>query len=106
MSTCRGTRPSWSSASRARTAWGKRRPVCVFVLVTEQTLEESLLSTLSSKRDLALAALDPDSQATDVDVRTQADDIKAKLEVLLGAKPAAPVDETAKEAASVSATAD
>jgi hypothetical protein len=76
------------------------------VLVTEETLEESLLSTLSSKRDLALAALDPDSQATDVDIRTQADDIKAKLEVLLGTKPASPVDETAKKAASVPPTAD
>ena len=53
-----------------------------------------------------MAALDPDSQATDVDVRSQADDIKAKLEVLLGAKPASPVDETARNAASISATAD
>jgi hypothetical protein len=85
---------------------GQNRPVSVYVLVTEQTLEESLLATLSSKRDLALAALDPDAQATDVDVRTQADDIKAKLEVLLGAKPAAPVDETAKRAASLAASAD
>jgi superfamily II DNA or RNA helicase len=85
---------------------GQTRPVSVYVLVTEQTLEESLLSTLSSKRDLAMAALDPDSQATDVDVRTQADDIKARLEVLLGAKPAAPIDETAKAAVSVSGTAD
>jgi superfamily II DNA/RNA helicase len=84
---------------------GQNRAVSVYVLVTEQTLEESLLATLSSKRDLALAALDPDSQATDVDVRTQTDDIKAKLEVLLGAKPASPVDETAKSAA-LSATAD
>jgi superfamily II DNA or RNA helicase len=85
---------------------GQTRAVSVYVLVTEQTLEESLLSTLSSKRDLAMAALDPDSQATDVDVRTQADDIKARLEVLLGAKPASPVDETAKNAAFGSATAD
>jgi superfamily II DNA/RNA helicase len=81
---------------------GQTRPVCVFILVTEQTLEENLLTTLSTKRDLAMAALDPDSQVADVDVdvRTQADDIKEKLEVLLGAKPEAPVDETVKEAAS------
>ncbi len=83
---------------------GQKKPVSVFVLVTEETLEENLLTTLSSKRDLAMAALDPDSQVHEVDVRSQADDIKEKLEVLLGAKPAAPVDETAKEAA-VSAAA-
>ena len=79
---------------------GQTRTVCVFVLVTEDTLEESLLTTLSAKRELAMAALDPDSQVADVDVRTQADDIKAKLEVLLGSKPEAPVDETVKETAS------
>jgi hypothetical protein len=85
---------------------GQRRAVSVYVLVTEQTLEESLLATLSSKRDLALAALDPDSQATDVDIRTQADDIKAKLEILLGTKPPAPVDETATRAACLSVSTD
>lgn len=67
--------------------------------MTEATIEDKLLTTLSSKRDLAMAALDPDAQVTDVDVRSQADDIKAKLEVLLGAKPEAPVDETVKETA-------
>lgn len=82
---------------------GQTKPVSVFVLVTEQTLEENLLTTLSSKRDLALAALDSDSQVTEVDVRTQADDLKEKLEVLLGARPEAPVDETVKEAASLAA---
>jgi superfamily II DNA or RNA helicase len=73
---------------------GQTRPVAVYVLVTEGTLEESLLTTLTSKRDLAMAALDPDSQVADVDVRTQTDDIKARLEILLGAKPAAPIDES------------
>ena len=33
-----------------------------FLLVTEETIEESLLATLSAKHDLALAALDPDSR--------------------------------------------
>jgi hypothetical protein len=79
---------------------GQTRPVSVLVLVTEQTLEESLLTTLSSKRDLAMAALDPDSQVADVDLRTQADDIKEKLEVLLGSKPSAPVDATVQQKAS------
>ncbi len=78
----------------------------MFVLVTEETLEENLLTTLSAKRELAMAALDPDSQVADVDVRTQADDIKEKLEVLLGSKPEAPVDETVKEIASRAASSN
>ena len=85
---------------------GQKRPVSVYVLVTEATIEENLLTTLSSKRDLAMAALDPDSQVADVDVRSQTEDIKAKLEVLLGAKPAAPVDETVKVAAARAAQED
>jgi SNF2 family DNA or RNA helicase len=76
---------------------GQKRPVSVFVLVTEGTLEDNLLGTLSSKRDLAMAALDPSSEVSDVDVRSQSEDIKAKLEVLLGEKKAAPVDRTAAE---------
>jgi hypothetical protein len=78
----------------------------VFVLVTEQTLEENLLTTLSSKRELAMAALDPDSRVAEVDLRTQSDDIKEKLEVLLGAKPEAPVDETVKVTASLAVAND
>jgi superfamily II DNA/RNA helicase len=85
---------------------GQTQPVNVFVLVTEQTLEENLLTTLSSKRDLAMAALDSESRISEVDVRTQSEDLKAKLEVLLGAKPDAPVDETSKEAASLAAAND
>jgi hypothetical protein len=75
---------------------GQTRPVSVFVLVTEQTLEENLLTTLSTKRDLAAAALDPDSKVTDVELLRQADDIKERLEILLGAKPDAPIDKTSK----------
>lgn len=36
--------------------------VAVFVLVTEGTLEENLLTTLSSKRELAMAALDAEAR--------------------------------------------
>ncbi len=85
---------------------GQTQPVCVFVLVTEQTLEENLLTTLSSKRELAMAALDPDSRVAEVDVRTQSDDIKEKLEILLGARPEAPLDETVKETASLAVAND
>ena len=41
---------------------GQKRPVQAFLLVTEETLEEKLLGTLSAKHELALAALDPESK--------------------------------------------
>ncbi len=66
---------------------GQSRPVNVLVLVTENTLEENLLATLSAKRDLALAALDGESTVSEVEMRTGAEDLKRRLEVLLGAKP-------------------
>ena len=37
---------------------GQKNPVQVYLLVTEETIEEKLLATLSVKHDLALAALD------------------------------------------------
>ena len=75
---------------------GQSRNVSVFLLVTEGTLEENLLTTLSAKRDLALAALDVESKVAEVDVRTGAADLKRRLEILLGAKPEAPEDRVAR----------
>jgi hypothetical protein len=72
---------------------GQRRPVHAYVLVTEGTIEENLLTTLSAKRELALAALDADSEVDRVDLVGSMDDLKRRLEVLLGAKPNAPVDD-------------
>jgi len=71
--------------------------VQVYVLVTEGTIEESLLKTLSAKRDLAIAALDFDSDVTQVDLTTGVDELRRRLEVLLGAYPEAPVDISQKE---------
>jgi len=76
---------------------GQERPVQVYVLVTEGTIEEGLLNTLSAKRDLAMAALDPDSDVTQVDLTTGVDELRRRLEVLLGAHPEAPVDVSKKE---------
>jgi SNF2 family DNA or RNA helicase len=73
---------------------GQKQAVQVFVLVTEGTIEESLLNTLARKKDLALAALDPASDVTMVDLESSADELKARLEVLLGAKPEADLDKT------------
>jgi hypothetical protein len=75
---------------------GQTQPVQVFVLVTEETIEENLLGTIAAKRDLALAALDVESEVEQVDLVSNMEELKTRLEILLGAKPEAPVDETHK----------
>ncbi|MFV1967164.1 MAG: DEAD/DEAH box helicase [Pirellulaceae bacterium] len=78
---------------------GQQRPVQVFVLVTENTLEENLLKTLSSKHDLALAALDVESDVDTVDFVSNIEEMKRRLEVLIGSQPEAPVDVTSRDRA-------
>lgn len=73
---------------------GQTRPVQVYLLVTEQTIEESLLTTLAAKKDLALAALDTDSEVDTVEMSSNTNDLKARLEVLLGAAPFGLVDKS------------
>ena len=75
---------------------GQKRPVQVYVLITEETIEESLLKTLSDKHSLALAALDVDSDVDAVDMQSGMEELKRRLEVLLGARPEAEVDESVK----------
>jgi superfamily II DNA or RNA helicase len=82
---------------------GQTRPVHAYVLVTEGTIEENLLATLSAKRELAIAALDPDSKVDRVDLAGSMDELKRRLEVLLGAKPDAPVDESERNRAQLDA---
>src|SRR6266705_533486 len=45
---------------------GQKQPVQVYILVTEHTIEENLLATLSAKHELALAALDVESKINSV----------------------------------------
>lgn len=71
---------------------GQKRPVQVYLLVTEDTIEEKLLGTLSAKHDLALAALDMESDVAEVELRSGMEELKRRLERLLGEQPAAPVD--------------
>src|SRR3989441_396100 len=72
---------------------GQEQPVQVFVLITEDTIEEKLLSTLSAKHNLALAALDAESDVDQVDLAGGIEELRRRLEVLLGASPEAPLDE-------------
>src|SRR6266571_4401072 len=73
---------------------GQEQPVQVFILITEETIEEKLLSTLSAKHDLALAALDAESDVDQVDLAGGIEELRRRLEVLLGARPVAPSDES------------
>ncbi len=75
---------------------GQTQSVQVYVLVTEQTIEENLLSTLAAKKDLALAALDAESEVDMVELASGMEELKRRLEVLLGAKPEAAADESTK----------
>jgi len=76
---------------------GQKNPVQVYLLVTEETIEEKLLGTLAAKHDLALAALDMESKVKKVALASGMEELKQRLEVLLGAKPHGVVDETEKE---------
>jgi len=76
---------------------GQKRPVQVFLLVTKDTLEENLLATLSAKHELSLAVLDPESDTVQVDMAAGMEELKRRLEILLGEKPAAAEDESMKE---------
>jgi len=75
---------------------GQKQPVQVYVLLTEQTIEENLLATIAAKKDLALAALDAESDVEQVTLQSGLQDLKNRLEILLGARADAPVDESQK----------
>ena len=72
---------------------GQTQPVQVILLVTVDTLEENLLATLLANHELSLAVLDPDSDSDRLDLTTGIEELKRRLEVLLGAKPEAAEDE-------------
>ncbi|MFV1995716.1 MAG: DEAD/DEAH box helicase, partial [Verrucomicrobiales bacterium] len=76
---------------------GQKRPVQVYILVTEDTIEENLLNTLSAKHELAQAGLDPDSDVDQVDMASGMEELKSRLEVLLGNAPEAPLDESVRQ---------
>ena len=75
---------------------GQKRPVQAFLLVTEATLEEKLLATLSAKHELALAALDPESKVKTLALASGMAELKRRLEILLGTRPDAALDESRK----------
>jgi len=76
---------------------GQKNPVQVYLLVTEGTIEEKLLATLSAKHDLALAALDMESDVREVALSSGMEELKQRLEILLGAKAHGAVDESERQ---------
>jgi hypothetical protein len=75
---------------------GQRRPVQVYLMVTEETIEDSLLATLSMKKDMALAVLDPESTVREMAMIGSVEEMKRRLEVLLGEPPRAAEDESGR----------
>ena len=76
---------------------GQKRPVQVFILVTDGTIEEKLLGTLAAKHEMALAALDSASEVDEVTMNSGMEELKRRLEVLIGAKPEAGLDVSEKD---------
>jgi hypothetical protein len=76
---------------------GQKRPVQVFILVTDGTIEEKLLGTLAAKHEMALAALDSASEVDEVTMNSGIEELKRRLEVLIGAKPEANLDVSEKD---------
>jgi superfamily II DNA or RNA helicase len=73
---------------------GQKRPVHVFILVTEGTIEERLLDTLANKTQLANAILDMESDISEIYMTSGAEELRKRLEVLVGEKPIAHIDES------------
>jgi len=73
---------------------GQKRPVQVYILVTDGTIEENLLATLSAKKELAGAAIDMGSELGEVALESGVEELKRRLEILLGAEDDAAVDES------------
>lgn len=71
---------------------GQKNPVHVYLLVTEETLEERLLDTITSKAELAAAALDVNSDVDEVQMESGIEELRRRVERLLGKAPDAPVD--------------
>ncbi|GAA5507379.1 DEAD/DEAH box helicase [Novipirellula caenicola] len=73
---------------------GQKNPVHVYKLVTTGTIEEKLLDTLASKQDLANASLDMQSDVESVELFSGMEELKRRLEQIIGPTLTAPVDQS------------
>ena len=79
---------------------GQTRPVSVYILITDGTIEERMLNTLSLKSALFDAVLNPHSNVEKVTVSSSREALLRRMEVLTGAKAEVPISETARMRAS------
>jgi hypothetical protein len=68
-------------------------------------LEERLLDTLAMKQDLAMAALDIESDVTEVQLQSGMEELRRRLERLIGPVPDAPLDHSRRDAVEAEAKA-
>ncbi len=76
---------------------GQKNNVHVFVLVTAGTIEENMLGTLSAKQTLFTAAMDMESDMERVTLESGVEELKRRLELLLGTSPDMPIDQSQRE---------
>ncbi len=76
---------------------GQNTRVLVYLLWRQATFEEKVLATLAAKQDLALAALDMESDVREVALTSGVEELRQRLEVLLGANVHAPTDESERQ---------
>lgn len=84
----------WNPAKleqRIARAWRKHqtKPVTVINLVSEDTIEHSMLGTLAKKRDLSDAALDRINQATEISLRRGGSKVTESIKRLIGTSDSA-----------------
>ena len=76
---------------------GQKKPVQVYLLVTEETIEEQILGTIAAKKELFSQALEADADLDEVSLSSGIDELKRRLETLLAPPPVAPVDESQRQ---------
>jgi hypothetical protein len=82
---------------------GQKNPVHVYILVTADTLEENLLVTIAGKQSLFTAVLDPEADVSELSMSSGLEELKKRLEILLGNKPKSAIDESMKAKAEAQA---
>ncbi|MFW6367034.1 MAG: DEAD/DEAH box helicase, partial [bacterium] len=75
---------------------GQTRPVQVYMLVTADTIEDKMLITLGAKKELFQETLEAGAEEDSVALTSGIDELKKRLEVLLGTPDDAPIDVSRK----------
>lgn len=63
---------------------GQKRPVDVYLMISEGMLEERILGLLGAKIELASAAVDVDSDIIEVSMQSGLEELKRRMELLIG----------------------